>query len=488
MTKFKWSRCCVQCCFVCVTYKTYFLLQFQPDFIYQTNPFESDVANKGQANSTLMGTQNAASNWTLQLLNGDQGVRRKGTVYFMSDINSTESSEPKASRTRSAPTLSQQANFAIHSISHTDSREDSFPPAATNATELEPFIAETHYNNGTNPTQQIFLGPGKPFYPKGMDTTDERNLIWPTANDTEARCTLRDKVGLVMKQAPHNFQQLIRCFSWWQMPINKGKQPVLHIERWGHLDEIKSSFGLIHAYYKAMAEAFNVRLETEQEHPQPEHVRKKEIFVNAGYGGMETSTDAYEVKDPEHAMILRNGILNHYTPNNPNRAGCPAKTANSAKAKPVIGFVDRQDSRRRLSNYQQVIDGLKGAGYGNIRYLPAMGNLTFVEQVKFMSEVDILMGPHGAQFITTLFIPECGSLLEFFPRHYYSPGWFGSLVALSGKHHFFIYNGGEGKLFKGRFTSSYAVNPFYVETIVPIMVDRWESCCAAKQQQLQQQH
>jgi hypothetical protein len=93
-----------------------------------------------------------------------------------------------------------------------------------------------------------------------------------------------------------------------------------------------------------------------------------------------------------------------------------------------------------------------------------------------------LMGPHGAQFINSLFIPECGSLLEFFPRQYYTPGWFGSLVALSGKHHFFIYNGGPVHLFKARETKSYAVHPYYVETIVPIMVERWESCCLAKLQ------
>jgi hypothetical protein len=94
-----------------------------------------------------------------------------------------------------------------------------------------------------------------------------------------------------------------------------------------------------------------------------------------------------------------------------------------------------------------------------------------------------LMGPHGAQFTNSLYIPECGSLLEFFPFQYYTPGWFGSLVALSGKHHFFIYNGGEVRLNKARWTKSFSVNPYAVKTIVPIMVERWESCCVAKLQQ-----
>jgi capsular polysaccharide biosynthesis protein len=185
------------------------------------------------------------------------------------------------------------------------------------------------------------------------------------------------------------------------------------------------------------------------------------------------------MNDPEHAKVLMNGMLNHYTPNNPNRAGCPVKTANSNKTKPVIGFLDRQDTRRNLSNSQEVLGQLKAAQY-NVRYLRDFGHLTFIEQVKFMSEVDILMGPHGAQFTNSLYLPECGSLLEFFPSEYYTPGWFGSLAALSGKHHFFIYNGGEEHLSKAREIRSFSVNPYAVKTIVPIMVERWESCCAAQ--------
>ena len=186
------------------------------------------------------------------------------------------------------------------------------------------------------------------------------------------------------------------------------------------------------------------------------------------------------MKDPAHAKFLVDGMLNYYTPNNPNRAGCPAISGSSTKTAPVIGFLDRQDSRRKISNSHQIIAHLKAAGYDNIRYLPAMGNLTFVEQIKFMSEVDILMGPHGAQFTNSLYMPVCGSLLEFFPRSYYAPGWFGSLVALSGKHHFFTYNGGNVYLNRARGTASYAVKPQAVESIVPIMVKRWESCCATQ--------
>jgi hypothetical protein len=209
-----------------------------------------------------------------------------------------------------APWPYQQKNFTIHSISYTDYKWSRFPLVAILAREWKPFIAETHYNNGTTPAVSIFLGPGKPYYPPGVDTTDEKNLVWPTANATEAHCTLRNYDHSLHHETPHNFQQLLRCFSWWQMPINKGKQPVLYIQKWGHDGATKEykensteGFGYIHAYYHAMAEAFHVRLEIERRNLS-QHVRKNEIYVEAPWqGDMDTSTNAYGMQTPYSVCI-----------------------------------------------------------------------------------------------------------------------------------------------------------------------------------------
>ncbi|CAB9501648.1 expressed unknown protein [Seminavis robusta] len=98
--------------------------------------------------------------------------------------------------------------------------------------------------------------------------------------------------------------------------------------------------------------------------------------------------------------------------------------------------------------------------------------------MKFMSEVDIVMGPHGQQFLTSMFMPQCGSLFEFFPREYYVPNWYGSLAALFGKNHFFTYGGAYPHM-RSRETKSYNASADAVLRVTEAMVERWHSCCSA---------
>jgi hypothetical protein len=191
-----------------------------------------------------------------------------------------------------APRIYQQKGFIVHSISHTDSLEDIFPRQAIEASESEPYIAETHYNNGTTPAEYIFWGRGRPYYPPGVNTSNEKNLRWPTVNATVARCTHRTEGSGLCHETAHYFQQLIRCFSWWQMPINKGKQPVLHIQRCKGIGTTQSS-EFIQSYYKAMSDVFNITLEIE-EYNQLGNMRNTEIYVETPWQvNMSTSTQAY---------------------------------------------------------------------------------------------------------------------------------------------------------------------------------------------------
>jgi hypothetical protein len=211
------------------------------------------------------------------LLNGVPEVRLNGTIYIACQYN-------------------QPNHGTIHSFTHMDSKERRFPKEAQEATQCMPYIAETHYNNGTTPSNRLFLGGGGPYYPpEKVNSTDEKHLIWPTSNTADAPCTLEARD--LYWETPHNFQQLIRCFSWWQMPINKGKQPVLVIEKWGNLDNSTEGFGFIHSYYKAMSEAFNVRLEIEGKHNNktiPVRHNSSQIIVEAPWRvDMDTLTDAY---------------------------------------------------------------------------------------------------------------------------------------------------------------------------------------------------
>jgi hypothetical protein len=208
--------------------------------------------------------------------------------------SSTSRSPLALSRAPTAPRIYLQKGFIVHSISHTDSQADRFPRKAIEASESEPFIAETHYNKGTTPAEYIFWGRGTPYYPPGVDASNEKNLRWPTVNATVARCTQHAAWYSLCNEPPHNFQQLIRCFSWWQMPINKGKQPVLRIQqcKCKRKSTIQGS-EFIQSYYEAMADVFNVTLEIEEQNQLvPE--RNTEIYVEAPWRvNMSTSTTAY---------------------------------------------------------------------------------------------------------------------------------------------------------------------------------------------------
>ena len=132
-----------------------------------------------------------------------------------------------------------------------------------------------------------------------------------------------------------------------------------------------------------------------------------------------------------------------------------------------------------MKNHKEVLDALFNAGY-DVQYTPNFDGMSTVEQMQYMSEVDILIGPHGKQFINVLYQPECGSLLELFGENYYMPQFFGSLAAASGKHHFYIYNGGPNaneNLNKARHVLLFETNPQVVVQLTHQMVEKWQVCC-----------
>ncbi|CAB9530526.1 unknown protein (Partial), partial [Seminavis robusta] len=346
----------------------------------------------------------------------------------------------------------------------------SIPPEAIDGTEQNPYVAETRYN-GTLPAWEMFLGPGRPYFPEGqraLNKSDAR-LLFPNHNSTEAVCRLSNI--FLFQMFPHNFQQLVRCFSWWQMDHNKNKTPVLYIQQYDHGTDDMAS---VHGMYKAMQDAFGVRLDignrTNEDSP--------EVHVMAPWETMATQTGIHAMASREHAKRMAEGFLNYYTPNNDKRAGCP--TNGSSKKGPVIAFLDRQDSRRSIANSNEVLYRLQKAGY-DVLYQSSFKGMSLMGQMKFMSEVDIVMGPHGQQFLTSMFMPQCGSLFEFFPRNYYAPNWYGSLVALFGKNHFFAYNGGGVSQWmnESRETKSYNASADTVMQVTEAMVERWHSCCSA---------
>jgi len=102
--------------------------------------------------------------------------------------------------------------------------------------------------------------------------------------------------------------------------------------------------------------------------------------------------------------------------------------------------------------------------------------------------VDFLIGPHGAQLVTIPFLPACGGLLEFFPRGYLAREFFGSLAAVSGHSHFFMYTGknktkelnnfmGDKRTRDKAKTFHIEADPSLVVEVVETFIQRWQKCC-----------
>lgn len=208
--------------------------------------------------------------------------------------------------------------------------------------------------------------------------------------------------GRLWTHFPHSQQQLLRCFSWWQ--ANPNKNPVLIIKAIvGNYTE---------GYLQAIKETFHVRLDRTSE------TKNISVYVK-------TQPQPFEMGSPQDALHLRRGILSFYNISNTHEnllTGCPLpntaqKDTAQQKELPVIGFLNRKKGRH-VDNHAEIVNSLK-ENFGSdliIRYLDSFDDLSFLDQITYMSQVDLLVGPHGAQLTSIGFIPTCGGLLELFPK------------------------------------------------------------------------
>jgi len=65
-------------------------------------------------------------------------------------------------------------------------------------------------------------------------------------------------------------------------------------------------------------------------------------------------------------------------------------------------------------------------------------SMSFLEQVQFFRDTDIVISPHGAALTGVAFMPKCGFLMEIFPVRYTIPNFFGSLTVYSGHQHRYV--------------------------------------------------
>jgi hypothetical protein len=130
----------------------------------------------------------------------------------------------------------------------------------------------------------------------------------------------------------------------------------------------------------------------------------------------------------------------------------------------------------------------------HFRIIDFMGK-TLKQQVEYLASVDILLSPHGAQLSGIPFLPDCAGVLELFPTGYLWPRYFGSLAAVSGVSHSYMYLGSGGppgskarqqEIDEGMNTSqsrtqaraaSLCPHPGALARSVVVIVREWQACC-----------
>jgi hypothetical protein len=295
---------------------------------------------------------------------------------------------------------------------------------------------------------------------------------------------------------PHAFQQLLRCISWWNAKENKHRTSILTIwnfpTSWGKsfIDILQHQWPILldrNATYKSWS--------VYGEFPNTHHL---------------DGAPAYEMAHPSDAEIVRTKMKEYFLRHNTTtttttttttemaptwRGGCPSSFTDAYnKTEPVIGFLNRKPTTsRHVTNFQEVVAALKTAlspSEGNFLYLESFDGMSFEQQFDWMANIDILIGPHGAQVTNAAFIPHCGSILEFFPKGYFVPHFFGTLARSTGHYYFSMYTGDfetmeqdlrmgalkrkRDKFRKGDITVNNVQN---VVQATMAMINKWSSCC-----------
>ncbi|KAG7351697.1 DUF563 domain containing protein [Nitzschia inconspicua] len=153
---------------------------------------------------------------------------------------------------------------------------------------------------------------------------------------------------------------------------------------------------------------------------------------------------AFETAHPNDAMELQHAVWKGLHLSRTARGGCPIGHL-SHKTFPIIGFLNRRPNNgRHVMNHRGMEVALRHAfERPNFRfvYQESFDSFSFSEQVAYMANLDIVLGPHGAQLTNAAFLPRCGGMLEFFPQGYWAPHYFGTMARTTGHYHFGIYAG-----------------------------------------------
>jgi Glycosyltransferase 61 len=199
---------------------------------------------------------------------------------------------------------------------------------------------------------------------------------------------------------------------------------------------------------------------------------------------------SFAMRGQDDARALRDGIWKAY--NIPQSTSCAGLQQTNVTTVVRIGILDRKKTRR-LQNLGAVVRAIEREmnkePFKAKFVVSDFEDRTFQEQVQFLSGVDVLVSPHGAQLTGIPFLPNCARVLELFPAGYLIPQYFGSLAAVAGVQHSYMYLGGpnpdrEAKVAMKTLESRNAAraanlcpHPDAVARSVVELAREWHECC-----------
>lgn len=260
---------------------------------------------------------------------------------------------------------------------------------------------------------------------------------------TQAVCAL--KVTKHSNHFPHAMQQFYQCWSYFNLPENAHKDRILAIpiyakgfpgerlnirERWNKLTHPNWN-GFLNGFTAALSEATNVTV------VRIGHHHRRDAVLSQRAVWRSDGAHTFYMRSPDDARALTAAIVQRYELQATMR--CQQNSSSSSSSLlPRVAIVNRGQSRSLLNVDSLVVALRSNLGLEDIRTTD-FERATFLEQVEFLANTDILLSPHGAQLTGIPFLPACGRVLEIFPARYFYHTYFGSLADAAGVASYPLY-------------------------------------------------
>jgi hypothetical protein len=293
--------------------------------------------------------------------------------------------------------------------------------------------------------------------------------------DDAAICEFHSRFNQFWRHFPHTMQQLYSCISWWNG--HPSHPSVLAWSSKTHGKRLRSD-RFVGGIIKSLVNNYNVTFLDLDTRPAPNNTVSPT-----------PSPAAYTAQSPTHLNVFRDATVQDLFPGRAT-CGCPTNTTTTREnvASPRIGILNRGKTRR-LQTVDVLVHELGQAFQMSSITIKEFESANFADQVDFFSSIDILISPHGAQLTGLPFMPDCGGLIELFPKGYHIPNFFGSLAIGSGLNYGYVYMSGGNETSETKIasaTTSGRVKARKVNLCPPsnkivdavrVLIDDWYQCC-----------